>query len=101
MSSDQPWPSEWLRGVLGACVLRVLAGGPTYGYAIASRLADSGLGLADPSPDGPVTSPLGAGPRPSGDAPGPRRMLIASIQSPAAAVALVTLALLATIWSLT
>lgn len=45
MSSDQPWPSEWLRGVLGACVLRVLADGPTYGYAIASRLADSGLGV--------------------------------------------------------
>ncbi len=45
MSSDQPWPSEWLRGVLGVCVLRVLADGPTYGYAIASRLSDSGLGV--------------------------------------------------------
>lgn len=45
MSSDQPWPSEWLRGVLGACVLRVLADESTYGYAIASRLADSGLGV--------------------------------------------------------
>jgi PadR family transcriptional regulator PadR len=45
MSSDQPWPSEWLRGVLEVCVLRVLADGQTYGYAIATRLADSGLGV--------------------------------------------------------
>ena len=45
MPSDQPWPSEWLRGVLEVCVLRVLADGATYGYAIASRLADGGLGV--------------------------------------------------------
>lgn len=45
MSSDQPWPSEWLRGVLEVCVLRVLTDGATYGYAIASRLADGGLGV--------------------------------------------------------
>jgi PadR family transcriptional regulator PadR len=45
MPSDQPWPSEWLRGVLEVCVLRVLADGETYGYAIASRLADNGLGV--------------------------------------------------------
>jgi len=45
MSSDQPWPSEWLRGVLEVCVLRVLADGETYGYAIASRLTDGGLGV--------------------------------------------------------
>jgi hypothetical protein len=57
--------------------------------------------LAAPSLDGPITAPLGAGSRPSSDAPGPHRMLIASIQSPAAAIALVTLALLATTWSLT
>lgn len=44
MSTEQPWPSEWLRGVLELCVLRVLADGATYGYAIATRLADSGLG---------------------------------------------------------
>jgi len=43
--SDQPWPSEWLRGVLEVCVLRVLADGETYGYAIASRLSDGGLGV--------------------------------------------------------
>src|SRR5450631_4003698 len=45
MPSDQPWPSEWLRGVLEVCVLRVLADGETYGYAIAPRLADSGLAV--------------------------------------------------------
>ena len=45
MPSNQPWPSEWLRGVLEVCVLRVLADGETYGYAIASRLAASGLGV--------------------------------------------------------
>ena len=36
--------SEWLRGVLELCVLRVLAGGPTYGYAITAELAAAGLG---------------------------------------------------------
>ncbi len=41
---DAEWPSEWLRGVLAVCVLRVLADGPTYGYAIAATLADRGLG---------------------------------------------------------
>jgi len=39
------WPGDWLRGVLEVCVLRVLADGPTYGYAIAQRLADAGLGV--------------------------------------------------------
>ncbi|MBX6748876.1 MAG: PadR family transcriptional regulator [Micromonosporaceae bacterium] len=38
------WPGEWLRGVLELCVLGVLADGPTYGYAIAGRLAEAGLG---------------------------------------------------------
>jgi len=41
---DQPWPSDWLRGVLELCVLRAVSDGATYGYAIAARLADSGLG---------------------------------------------------------
>ena len=44
MSQETAWPSEWLRGVLELCVLRVLADGATYGYAVATRLADSGLG---------------------------------------------------------
>jgi len=30
--------------VLSLCTLRVLADGPTYGYDIAQRLADAGLG---------------------------------------------------------
>lgn len=38
------FPSEWLRGVLEVCVLRTIADGPTYGYAIAERLAQAGLG---------------------------------------------------------
>lgn len=36
--------SEWLRGVLGLCVLRTMAEGPTYGYAIAAELAEAGFG---------------------------------------------------------
>lgn len=43
MTSDAA-PSEWLRGVLELCVLRVMAQGPTYGYAIAADLAASGFG---------------------------------------------------------
>lgn len=42
--TDATWPAEWLRGVLETCVLRVLADGPTYGYAIAERLEELGLG---------------------------------------------------------
>jgi PadR family transcriptional regulator PadR len=43
-AAPAPWPTEWLRGALGVCVLHVIAAGPTYGYAIASALADAGLG---------------------------------------------------------
>ena len=43
MPSDAT-PSEWLRGVLELCVLRVMADGPTYGYAIAAELAAAGFG---------------------------------------------------------
>lgn len=38
------WPSDWLRAVLALVVLRVLADGPTWGYAIAASLADQGFG---------------------------------------------------------
>lgn len=41
---DEAWPSEWLRAALDLCVLRVLAAGPTYGYAIATALEAAGLG---------------------------------------------------------
>jgi PadR family transcriptional regulator PadR len=43
--SEVRWPGEWLRGVLELCVLGVLADGPTYGYAIATRLEAAGLGV--------------------------------------------------------
>ncbi len=42
--AETPYPSEWLRGVLELCVLRVLSTGATYGYAIAAELARAGLG---------------------------------------------------------
>ena len=32
--TNQPWPSEWMRGVLSLAVLRVLAEGPTYPGAV-------------------------------------------------------------------
>lgn len=38
------WPSEWLRGVLSLAVLRALADGPTYGYALATALEEAGFG---------------------------------------------------------
>lgn len=41
---DDPIPSEWLRGVLGLAVLRIVADGPTYGYAISVALAEHGFG---------------------------------------------------------
>lgn len=44
MATDIPWPSEWLRGILGVCTLGILNDGPNYGYEIASRLAAAGLG---------------------------------------------------------
>ena len=49
-----PWPGEWLRGPLELCVLRVIADGPTYGYAIAGALERSGLG----APKGGTLYPL-------------------------------------------
>ena len=65
------WPGEWLRGVLQLCVLSVLAEGATYGYAIAQRLEDVGLGtvkggtlyplLSRLEADGLVASTWGAG----------------------------------------
>lgn len=38
------FPSDWLRGVIGLAVLRVVADGPSYGYAIAVELAQGGFG---------------------------------------------------------
>lgn len=39
------WPSEWMRAILGLCVLKSLEGGPTYGYAIATSLETAGFGV--------------------------------------------------------
>lgn len=44
-TASQPWPTEWLRGALSMYVLHVIADGPTYGYAIATALAEAGLGV--------------------------------------------------------
>lgn len=44
MQSEQSWPSEWLRGVLEVCVVRILLDGPSYGYAITQALAEADLG---------------------------------------------------------
>ncbi len=41
---EQQWPGDWLRGVLPLCVLAVVAEGRTYGYAVAQRLHEAGLG---------------------------------------------------------
>lgn len=41
---EQQWPGEWMRGVLALCVLAVVAEEETYGYAVAQRLQDAGLG---------------------------------------------------------
>lgn len=41
---DEQWPGEWMRGVLSLCVLAVVAECETYGYAVAQRLRQAGLG---------------------------------------------------------
>ncbi len=42
--TEHGFPSEWLRGVLGLAVLRIVADGPTYGYAITVTLTEAGFG---------------------------------------------------------
>jgi PadR family transcriptional regulator PadR len=44
MSGDERWPAEWMRAVLLTSVLRIVAEGETYGYSIARRLEEGGLG---------------------------------------------------------
>lgn len=44
MESDSAWPSQWLRGPLPLCVLRVVEREAAHGYAIATRLGELGLG---------------------------------------------------------
>jgi len=45
MTESPTWPSEWLRGALGPAVLSIVADGETYGYLVAQRLAEAGLGV--------------------------------------------------------
>lgn len=52
--TDEDWPSDWMRGVLELAVMRVLREGPSYGYAIAGRLREAGLG----EPKGGTLYPL-------------------------------------------
>jgi len=42
--TDDSWPSDWLRAALPLSVLAVVAEEETYGYAIAQRLREAGLG---------------------------------------------------------
>ncbi|NYI41004.1 PadR family transcriptional regulator [Demequina lutea] len=41
---DEEWPSDWLRTTLETMVLAIVSERETYGYAVASRLADEGMG---------------------------------------------------------
>lgn len=61
--THQDWPTDWMRGVLELGVMRVLLEGPSYGYAIAGRLRDAGLG----EPKGGTLYPLLARLEMSGD----------------------------------
>lgn len=44
MPDGQEWPAQWLRGVLELCVLALVCGEETYGYAIAQQLERAGFG---------------------------------------------------------
>lgn len=41
-SSDLP--RDWVRGLIEPCILALLLEGEAYGYALAARLSDAGLG---------------------------------------------------------
>ena len=41
----QRWPAEWLRSALVGAVLSLVSEGETYGYLVAQRLADGGMGV--------------------------------------------------------
>ncbi|WP_372697102.1 PadR family transcriptional regulator [Arthrobacter sp. JSM 101049] len=43
-SPGPPWPTDWMRAVLGLCVLQSLEARPSYGYAIISALDAAGFG---------------------------------------------------------
>lgn len=41
---ERSWPSDWIRSILSLAVLAIVAEGETYGYAVAQRLQQAGLG---------------------------------------------------------
>ncbi|MGY1856092.1 PadR family transcriptional regulator [Modestobacter sp. SYSU DS0290] len=43
--APNPWPAQWLRGVLELAVLAVVDRGETYGYRIAADLEEAGFGV--------------------------------------------------------
>jgi PadR family transcriptional regulator PadR len=59
MSEDR-WPASWLRGVLELAVLSVLIDGESYGYALAQRLSQAGLGKVSGNTLYPVLARLEA-----------------------------------------
>ena len=42
---NSKWPTEWLRGALTAAVLSIVSDEETYGYLVAQRLREGGLGV--------------------------------------------------------
>lgn len=41
---SEVWPTDWIRGLLELMVLSVVSEGETYGYLIAARIEQAGLG---------------------------------------------------------
>ncbi|GAB3399556.1 PadR family transcriptional regulator [Flindersiella endophytica] len=58
---EDRWPASWLRGVLELAVLSVLIDGESYGYALAQRLSEAGLGKVSGNTLYPVLARLEAG----------------------------------------
>jgi PadR family transcriptional regulator PadR len=45
LMENSNWPAEWLRGALTAAVLSIVSEEETYGYLVAQRLSEGGLGV--------------------------------------------------------
>jgi PadR family transcriptional regulator, regulatory protein PadR len=57
---EDRWPASWLRGVLELAALSVLIDGESYGYALAQRLSEAGLGKVSGNTLYPVLARLEA-----------------------------------------
>lgn len=44
LAVDEDFPREWFRGVLEPCLLALLVDGQAYGFDLAARLRDAGMG---------------------------------------------------------